>query len=92
LDTAYHSFVGEVAALNTTTIRRLTPLRRHQLQAIARVRLLKCILIMHYVFVAKVFDVGKGVFRRGVASIDFVGIKLASTAASNKALHERNYG
>jgi hypothetical protein len=35
LDTAYHSFVGEVAALNTTTIRRLTPFRRHQLQAIA---------------------------------------------------------
>ena len=35
-DTAYHSFIGEVEALNTTTIRRLTPLRRHQLLAIAR--------------------------------------------------------
>ena len=28
-DTAYHSFIGEVEALNTTTIRRLTPSRRH---------------------------------------------------------------
>jgi hypothetical protein len=35
-DTAYHSFIGEVEALNTTTIRRLTPSRRHQLLAIAR--------------------------------------------------------
>jgi hypothetical protein len=35
-DTAYHSFFGEVEALNTTTIRRLTPSRRHQLLAIAR--------------------------------------------------------
>jgi hypothetical protein len=34
-DTAYHSFIGEVEALNTTTIRRLTPARRHQLLAIA---------------------------------------------------------
>src|ERR1700682_6384904 len=34
-DTAYHSFIGEVEALNTTTIRRLTRLRRHQLLAIA---------------------------------------------------------
>jgi hypothetical protein len=24
-DTAYHSFIGDVEALNTTTIRRLTP-------------------------------------------------------------------
>src|SRR6202035_3322610 len=37
-DTAYHSFIGEVEALNTTTIRRLTPSRRHQLLAIARRR------------------------------------------------------
>src|SRR5580700_5332323 len=36
-DTAYHSFIGEVEALNTTTIRRLTPSRRHQLLAIARI-------------------------------------------------------
>src|SRR5216683_4352276 len=36
-DTAYHSFIGEVEALNTTTIRRLTRSRRHQLLAIARV-------------------------------------------------------
>jgi predicted MFS family arabinose efflux permease len=35
-DTAYHSFIGEVGALNTTTIRRLTRSRRHQLLAIAR--------------------------------------------------------
>jgi hypothetical protein len=28
---AYHSFIGEVEALNTTTIRRLTPSCRHQL-------------------------------------------------------------
>src|SRR5437016_4309186 len=35
-DTAYHSFVGEVEALNTTTIRRLTLSPRHQLLAIAR--------------------------------------------------------
>src|ERR1700732_5309681 len=35
-DTAYHSFIGEVGALNTTTIRRLTTSRRHQLPAIAR--------------------------------------------------------
>jgi hypothetical protein len=35
-DTAYHSFIGEVEALNTTTIRRLTPSGRHQLPAIAR--------------------------------------------------------
>src|SRR5712672_4402591 len=34
-DTAYHSFIGEVEASNTTTIRRLTPSRRHQLLAIA---------------------------------------------------------
>src|SRR5947208_3000215 len=36
-DTAYHSFIGEVEALNTTTIRRLTRSRRHQLLAIALV-------------------------------------------------------
>jgi hypothetical protein len=36
-DTAYHSFIGEVEALNTTTIRRLTRSRRHQLPAIAPV-------------------------------------------------------
>src|SRR6516164_4429343 len=36
-DTAYHSFIGEVEALNTTTIRRLTTSRRHQLPAIALV-------------------------------------------------------
>ena len=35
-DTAYHSFIGEVEALNTTTIRRLTPSCRHQLLAIAQ--------------------------------------------------------
>src|ERR1700730_3048252 len=34
-DTAYHSFIGEVEAWNTTTIRRLTRSRRHQLPAIA---------------------------------------------------------
>src|SRR6266446_1993645 len=34
-DTAYHSFIGEVEALNTTTIPRLTRSRRHQLLAIA---------------------------------------------------------
>src|SRR6202008_1745363 len=34
-DTADHSFIGEVEALNTTTIRRLTRSRRHQLLAIA---------------------------------------------------------
>src|SRR6202048_2194308 len=34
-DAAYHSFIGEVEALNTTTIRRLTTSRRHQLPAIA---------------------------------------------------------
>src|SRR5205823_1345182 len=34
-DTAYRSFVGEVEALNTTTIRRLTWSRRHQLLGIA---------------------------------------------------------
>src|SRR5689334_4401704 len=34
-DTAYHSFIGEVEALNTTTIRRPTQSRRHQLLAIA---------------------------------------------------------
>src|SRR5271166_3654709 len=34
-DTAYHSFIGEVEALNTTTIRRLTRSRRHQLLVIA---------------------------------------------------------
>jgi hypothetical protein len=34
-DTAYHSFIGEVEALNTTTIRRLTRSRRHQLLTIA---------------------------------------------------------
>jgi hypothetical protein len=32
--TAYHSFSGEVEALNTPTIRRLTPSRRHQLPRI----------------------------------------------------------
>src|SRR4029077_15159208 len=34
--TAYHSFGGEVEALNTPTIRRLTPSCRHQLSALAR--------------------------------------------------------
>src|SRR6266480_3434646 len=34
-DTAYHSFIGEVEALNTTTIRRLIRSCRHQLLAIA---------------------------------------------------------
>src|SRR6202011_5057549 len=34
-DTAYHSFIGEVEALNTTTIRRLTLSCRHQHPAIA---------------------------------------------------------
>jgi hypothetical protein len=34
--TAYHSFAGEVEALNTPTIRRLTPSCRHQLPPIAR--------------------------------------------------------
>src|SRR5215217_2530926 len=33
--TAYHSFAGEVEALNTPTIRRLIPSRRHQLSRIA---------------------------------------------------------
>src|SRR5271169_954242 len=37
-DTAYHSFIGEVEALNTTTIRRLTRSGRHQLLAIAHAR------------------------------------------------------
>src|SRR5437660_977049 len=41
-DTAYHSFIGEVEALNTTTIRRLTRSRRHQLLAIARAASLAC--------------------------------------------------
>jgi hypothetical protein len=36
--TAYHSFAGEVEALNTPTIRRLTPSRRHELSTIARRR------------------------------------------------------
>src|SRR5438309_5726209 len=35
--TAYHSFGGEVEALNTPTICRLTPSCRHQLSALARV-------------------------------------------------------
>src|SRR5580658_10088951 len=35
--TAYHSFGGEVEALNTPTIRRLTPSCRHQLSALALV-------------------------------------------------------
>src|ERR1700747_103124 len=43
-DTAYHSFIGEVEALNTTTIRRLTRSRRHQLLAIAQ---LVAILVPH---------------------------------------------
>jgi putative transposase len=34
--TAYHSFSGEVEALNTPTIRRLTPSCRHQLSRIAQ--------------------------------------------------------
>jgi hypothetical protein len=38
-DTAYPSFIGEVEALNTTTIRRLIPSARHQLPAIARVQI-----------------------------------------------------
>src|SRR6478735_4141310 len=33
--TVYHSFGGEVGALNTPTIRRLTPSCRHQLSALA---------------------------------------------------------
>jgi len=38
-DTAYHSFIGEVEALNTTTIRRLIPSARHQLPAITPARM-----------------------------------------------------
>ena len=34
-DTAYHSFIREVEALNTTTIGRLTRSRRHELLAAA---------------------------------------------------------
>jgi hypothetical protein len=34
--TAYHSFAGEVEALNTSTIRRLTPSCRHQLSPLAQ--------------------------------------------------------
>jgi hypothetical protein len=45
-DTAYHSFIGEVEALNTTTIRRLTPSRRHQLLAIAPGRAIFTIAIV----------------------------------------------
>src|SRR6202040_3451414 len=41
-DTAYHSFIGEVEALNTTTIRRLIRSRRHQLLAIALTRAVYC--------------------------------------------------
>jgi hypothetical protein len=41
-DTAYHSFIGEVEALNTTTIRRLTRSRRHQLLAIAPIIVRSC--------------------------------------------------
>src|SRR5271156_6696901 len=37
--TAYHSFGGEVEALNTPTIRRLTLSCRHQLSALALTRL-----------------------------------------------------
>src|SRR5271157_1697084 len=37
--TAYHSFGGEVEALNTPTIRRLTPSCRHQLSALAHAAL-----------------------------------------------------
>src|SRR5207244_1935094 len=43
-DTAYHSFIGEVEALNTTTIRRLTRSRRHQLLAIAPVLIADVVL------------------------------------------------
>jgi hypothetical protein len=43
-DTAYHSFIGEVEALNTTTIRRLTPSCRHQLLAIAQTDLIRSTL------------------------------------------------
>src|SRR6476469_8309002 len=39
LDTAYRSFGGEVEALSTPTIRRLPDSRRHQLSAIAPIRL-----------------------------------------------------
>ncbi len=38
LFTAYHSFGGEVEALNTPTIRRLTPSCRHQLSALAQAK------------------------------------------------------
>jgi hypothetical protein len=34
-DTAYHPFIGEVEALNTTTIRRLTSSSLHQLLPMA---------------------------------------------------------
>jgi hypothetical protein len=36
MDTAYRSFGGEVEALSTPTICRLSDSRRHQLSAIAR--------------------------------------------------------
>jgi hypothetical protein len=52
-DTAYHSFIGEVEALNTTTIRRLNPSRRHQLPAIApRTHLVTTVTIREAIAVA----------------------------------------
>jgi DNA polymerase I len=45
-DTAYPSFIGEVEALNTTTIRRLIPSARHQLPAIARSAVLHTLSIL----------------------------------------------
>src|ERR1700704_4852351 len=45
--TAYPSFGGEVEALNTPTIRRLTPSCRHQLSALARVMKLSRLWARH---------------------------------------------
>src|SRR5437899_6157999 len=48
-DTAYHSFIGEVEALNTTTIRRLTRSPRHQLPAIAQDSLIRSLCAVAWV-------------------------------------------
>src|SRR4030088_1234291 len=45
--TAYHSFGGEVEALNTPPIRRLTPSCRHQLSALAQDAVLPIALLPH---------------------------------------------
>ena len=57
--TAYPSFGGEVEALDTPTIRRLTPSCRHQLSALARLSILRTSRYFDNCTIIERLDLGK---------------------------------